>query len=67
MWNSITYRGLFCQPPSKGNAPDGRAHDRWIFLSSKESEMKIGKKKAEKKFTFIDLFAGCGGLMEFSL
>ena len=31
------------------------------FLSSKESEMKMGKKKAEKKFTFIDLFAGCGG------
>lgn len=30
-------------------------------MSSKESEMKMGKKKAEKKFTFIDLFAGCGG------
>ena len=27
----------------------------------KESEMKMGKKK-EGKFTFIDLFAGCGGL-----
>ena len=40
------------------------------FLSSKESEMKLGKKKGKKKgkkFTFIDLFAGCGGLMEFSL
>ena len=37
------------------------------FLSSKESEMKMRKKKVEKKFTFIDLFAGCGGLMEFSL
>lgn len=39
-------------------------------LSSKESEMKMGKKKGKKKgkkFTFIDLFAGCGGLMEFSL
>ena len=35
-------------------------------MSSKESEMKMGKKKG-KKFTFIDLFAGCGGLMEFSL
>ena len=31
------------------------------FLSSKESEMKMGKKKAEKKFTFIDLFAGLEG------
>lgn len=30
-------------------------------MSSKESEMKMGKKKG-KKFTFIDLFAGCGGL-----
>ena len=36
------------------------------FLSSIESEMKLGKKKG-KKFTFIDLFAGCGGLMAFSL
>ena len=36
-------------------------------MKNKESEMKMGKKKAEKKFTFIDLFAGCGGLMEFSL
>ena len=35
-------------------------------LSSKENEMKMGKKKG-KEFTFIDLFAGCGGLMEFSL
>ena len=35
-------------------------------MSSKESEMKMGKKKG-KKFTFIDLFAGCGGLTEFSL
>ena len=26
--------------------------------------MKMGKKKEEKKFTFIDLFAGCGGLSE---
>jgi DNA (cytosine-5)-methyltransferase 1 len=32
-------------------------------MSSKESEMKMGKKKG-KKFTFIDLFAGCGGLTE---
>ena len=33
------------------------------FLSSKESEMKMGKKKG-KKFTFIDLFAGCGGFAD---
>ena len=36
-------------------------------MKNKESEMKMGKKKEEKKFTFIDLFAGCGGLMAFSL
>ena len=30
-------------------------------------ELEHRKKKAEKKFIFIDLFAGCGGLMEFSL
>ena len=30
-------------------------------MSSKESEMKMEKKK-RKKFTFIDLFAGCGGI-----
>ena len=36
----------------------------WAFYALKASEKPMAKTTKNKKFTFIDLFAGCGGLSE---